>query len=345
MKNKIEESLTKELMQIFRVISIQSPTSFTIAGKNFSLSGQAVQLQKESPPSQIQLTTLLQQQLYHYCYCQKFKSILVDIEANLTPEDNFFVQSLSKANQGIERWEAGWQINKIEPSGQIFAHKSGLTRMLWPGEYISDVGPGMIPKEGMSIRIFCAKESFTLQPGFYFVFSETLADQQDDYSVVRFYWNIGDAGVSRLISLITVDLNRFQVPFKFKCLNNRAQYNRLDPAVLYISKRYYRITVELLLNLYSQIEDYLEKDTPLFTKQLAFGLGFAEDPGQGESFGMNRCRMIAEGIWNAYSQGSQTEHSRIEALSKLFLHYGISLEHPYLNAGSHFEYEFPTYQK
>jgi hypothetical protein len=45
--------------------------------------------------------------------------------------------------------------------------------------------------------------------------------------------------------------------------------------------------------------------TPVFTKFLAPGLGLAEDPGQGDSFGQHRCRLLADAMILAYEQGKK----------------------------------------
>jgi hypothetical protein len=52
--------------------------------------------------------------------------------------------------------------------------------------------------------------------------------------------------------------------------------------------------------------------------------------------------MLAEGLWNAYVQGLQTESARLQAIVECFERYGISLENPYLNAGSTDRYSFPS---
>ena len=40
------------------------------------------------------------------------------------------------------------------------------------------------------ITVFSARESRTVQPGFYFAFGETQGEQFDPYDTVRFYWNV-----------------------------------------------------------------------------------------------------------------------------------------------------------
>jgi HopA1 effector protein family len=335
----MKEQLLAELTKIVHAVIFLSPTSFSFAGLVVSQSDPAMQHLHSLYSSQNQLVTQLQQTLYSSCYCKRFTGHSLEEQPN-TVQDSSFLQALSEANTGHERWDSGWQIYQTLPSGQVLAHKYGLTRLLWPGEFLAHDGFGMAPRTGTNISIFVAKESRTMQPGFYFAFGETVTDQQDDYSIVRFYWNIKESIATTLIRLITRNLNRFQVPFRLKCLGFRAHFSRADAAVLFVSKRYYRITSELLVDIYQEVREHLKSDTPLFTKQLANGLGLAEDPGNGESFGMSRCRIFAEGLWGAYVQGLQTEQARVQEVVKQFGNNGISLEHPYLSAGSIDHYEF-----
>jgi hypothetical protein len=60
----------------------------------------------------------------------------------------------------------------------------------------------------------------------------------------------------------------------------------------------------------------------------------AEDPGNGESFGMHRCRLVAEGIVEAFQRGDQTVAGRLAAIAGQFEKAGVRLEAPYLGAKS-----------
>ena len=53
------------------------------------------------------------------------------------------------------------------------------------------------------------------------------------------------------------------------------------------------------------------------------------NPGSGDSFGTSRCRLIAQGVWNAYQRGLQTESARMEEISLAFGRAGISPERPW----------------
>jgi HopA1 effector protein family len=331
-----------EIKRILKAVAILSPTSFSFAGRVIDQSApqniSPVPVQTDNP-----LAALLTNYLYFYCFCQPFNGDL-PADRPTAPPDSDFLQKLSAANAARERWDSGWRIIQILPSGQVVAQKHGVTRNLWPGEFINLDGPGMPLRLSANINVFFPKESVTLQPGFYMAFGETPVEEANDYSLVRFYWNIEAEGAAELTAQITSSLNRFLLPYRFKCLTIPDYYTRMDSAVLYVSRRFYRITAELLRDVHKNVRKHLSPETPLFAKRLARGLGLAEDPGVQDSFGTHRCRALAEGILNAHNQGAKSEQARFEEVVKQFRHYGINPERPYLNPGSPDVYTFPNSQ-
>lgn len=341
------ESVQGDLIQILRAVTIVSPEAFAFAGRLVSAADMpsygyppgpgGAMGQAEANP----LVAALQNHLYQYCYCVSFKNNRTDFTSPVSPDPGF-VSALSAANTSRERWDPGWQISAMIPGGQVVVQKGALVRAVWPGEFLMHGGTGMAPGVGAPVSLYMPRESTVMQPGFYFAFGEAAGDWHDDGSLLRFYWNVKDSGATALLSSITTQLNRFQVPFRYKCLTAKEAYVRVDAAVLYVAKRLYRITAELLLDVQAQVAAQLDPETPLFTKQLAPGLGFAEDPGVVESFGTSRCRLLAEGIWSAFVQGAQEERARLQIVAQHFEKSGISLEAPYLNPGSQDRYAFPT---
>jgi hypothetical protein len=333
-------ALIDQLRLIIRAISITSESAFSFGGKDFAPLDTA-RAQWPAAPAKNPLVAQLAQQLYDQAYCRQFSGQVDDLYSATPSTPNDILMELSAANAGREHWDAGWQVHRLMPTGQIIANKGGLMRLLWPGEFVSHEGP-VAMRENARISVFAPRESMVIQPGFYFVFSETVSDQQDDYDLVRFYWHVKSEGAPLLVQLISREFNRFQIPFRFKSLATRAFYQRSDAAVLYVTRRFYRISVELLADIHQEVKTHLGPEPPLFSKRLADGLGLAEEPGAGESFGQSRTRILAEGIWNSYEKGLQSEQERLEEVRQHFSSNGLSLEAPFLNPGSIDEYDFPS---
>lgn len=337
----MQARLEKELPRILQALQILSPTSFSWAGRTISV----VESRQQRPPDPNDQRNLmlehLVRQLYHHCYCRKFNPDVSYQPIVLQPDEDF-VNALSEANTTVERLDPGWHVLRRLPTEHYFVQKNDFIRAVAPDELISPDGPGVAFREGTTVSVVCRKESRTMHPGFYYIFGATITDQQDEDDLLRFYWNIKAEGARSLVRLLTGRLNRFQIPFRLKCLNNPASYNRTDAVVLYLNRRFYRLATELLAEVHEHVEDRLEPDAPLFSKQLAAGLGLAEEPGDGESFGQQRCRILAEGVWNAYELNLQAENERLEEIIKHFETKGLNLDHPHLNPGSIEQYDFPV---
>ena len=329
----MDEQLVKEVRRILAAIKIVVPDSLRFGGEATSPSQQ-----EDARAAMIQHLGRL---LYLQCYCRSFAGEIDKREIQSHPDDDF-VKQLSAANSSREYLSRGWQIIRTLPSGHFVAEKNGLTRLLFAGEFISHADVRGPVEEAMPISIFRQRESTTMHPGFYYVFGEAVGDDQDERDLLRFYWNVRADGASKLVGLLTSSLNRFQLPFRFKILNNPKAFIRRDAGILYLNKRYYHLAAQLLTDIHNQLADQLNADTPLFSKKLAHGLGLAEEPITGESFGQQRCRILAQALWSSYEKNLEDEESQLREISDLLEENGIDSEFPYRNAGSNYNYEFPA---
>jgi lantibiotic modifying enzyme len=89
---------------------------------------------------------------------------------------------------------------------------------------------------------------------------------------------------------------------------------------------------------YPVIADALKGPAPPFTKTLAPGLGLAEDPGGGESFGTHRCGVLAEGLVEAHARGLTSLTARFDVVRAQFKTRSIRFDRPYLTASSSDDY-------
>lgn len=335
-----KEPVAEQLRVIVDAVKISSAMTFSFAGKNFDAQAAQQAVPGVPGPQENPLVAAVRNCLYMSCYCKPFPAKFA-VSANTQARD--LTSELSSANAGQPRWDAGWQIARIEASGQVIAQKAAKTRALWPGEFLAFDGPGVPPRPGAHISVYFPHESRTMQPGFYFAFGEAESDPADEARLTRFYWNVSEEGAAPLTGWLTRTFNRFQVPFRFKCMTLAGHFDRLDAAVLYVSKRFFRFSAELLAGGREKLNEFLRPETPLFTRQLAPGLGFAEDPGNGESFGMNRCRILAEAICSAASKGLAQEEERMQEIARYFGQYGLSLDRIHLNAQSADVYDTPEF--
>jgi len=269
--------------------------------------------------------------LYNRCYTES----IFDPPSTQTSEEDL-TEVLTAANQSRATWDEGWKIDQLLDGGRILARKGGAARSFLPGEYLTHRGIGSGPEAGARVSILAPRGSAELQAGYYYAFSETVSEFDEGERTVRFFWNVTREGAPRLMETITRAFNRFQIPFRFKCPARASAYPRRDAAVLYFDARYYSIAALVAESVYARVRSWLDAGTPLFTKHLADGLAFAEDPGG--SFGENRMKILAAAM--AASAGKPVEE-RLREVRKQFEQRGLSFDQPWLNPASVDRYDFP----
>jgi HopA1 effector protein family len=311
--------------------------------KEFSFAGERIQVQAERPRSKSsnnplrELSAVLQREIYASCYCRRFRGRFTHLKDGALHSQDI-IENLSCANLGKGRWEAGWTIAKAEASGLVWAQRQGQMQWFWPGQYVIDRAE-TAPFVGASVNVYLSKEDVNVQPGFYLALSESIPEELDQGALIRLYWNVSADGVLALIGSLTERLNRFHIPFRFKCPRDQSYFDRRDAAVFYIARRFFPLTMRLVSEFYARAKPFLNADTPLFSKILAPGLGLAEDPGTGESFGLNRSRLLSESICIAYGKDLQTQKARFEELTALFHRHRLDLSRPYLSPDSKDDYD------
>jgi hypothetical protein len=331
----MQTDLSTELAAVFGAFTIHSPSAFSFAGEppvdtRATQNPPAWNTPALPPPGDSSdtesLVRAVQGTLYDRCYARRLGGPAAP-PSRMDAADPEFTRQLAQANAGRERWDKGWVIHQLGPNGQVFVRKGERERAAMPGAFISETVMGMAPQIGGSVSIRAPRESVDVQPGYYFAFGETLDELAEQLSLVRFYFHCSADSAVLLIGELTEALNRFQVPFQLKTPAIRTLYGRTDAAVLYTGARYVAITARIIAGLRHHVP--LEPAVPLFTKPLWPGIGAAVEPGSGESFGMHRCRLAAEGIVDAWRNGSQDVPARFTAVAARFTAAGIDFARPY----------------
>jgi len=257
-------------------------------------------------------------------------------------ERETFMNELSQANTSVNGLDYHWKIYNIDTStGNVYIQKNGELRWLRPNTYQFANPQQKQAALNTFVNIHRQKESRNLQPVFYHVFGNEMFPQEIE--MARMYWNIKPEGVSKLINLLTTTLNDYKIPFQFKCLNHPELYVRTDAAVLYLSKKHIQVTAIILHSVIPNLEPYLVDEIPMFTKQLYKGVGYAEDPGKGQSFGMSRSSTIATALVEAFQQEKDKKQAFDMVVNSLSRK-GMSLDRLHLNKHTALTPTFPSYE-
>jgi hypothetical protein len=336
-----------ELTSALNLVTIHSPLVFSLAGEapidvsaiptteGWAGGGPSGSAQ---PADHERLVRAIQTTLYDRGYARRLGGSEYH-PTRAVAADPEFVRRLAEANSTRERWDQGWIVHHLGPDGQVFVRKGERERAAIPGAFISEAVVGAPPQIGASVRIRAPRETLDMQPGYYFAFGETLDELAEQSSLVRLYFHCDAEGAVRLVGGLSREMNEFQVPFKLKVPAAPSLCDRTDAAVLYIGARYFAITARIVAQVHEDVP--LAPAVPLFTKRLWPGIGAAVDPGSGESFGTHRCRLAAEGIVDAWQQGSQELTARLAAVAARFATAGLDLARPYVGPGGIDIFEAP----
>jgi hypothetical protein len=261
------------------------------------------------------------------------KNLPIDLENNsILGIDIDLYEQLHESNCGTGYFDPGWLILREETDGSLAVKKGGLMLHIQREKHLQDCEQNATVGENIAIRM----PKNLVQNGFYLAVSNTKPESHDN--MVRVYFNFKPDGAVAVMRRLTQMLNDIPIFFHFKVLYNPAEYQRHDSGVLYIEKPNYEAVKKALETVYSENKSHFKSSIPLFTKQLAPGLGLAEEPdskfAQQESFGMNRCQIVANGLLQAWLKGDNSPEARMKAIHEQFSHLGIDVEHPYLNANS-----------
>jgi hypothetical protein len=305
---------------------------------------------QQNPPSlkHKYLSILLRNFLYGIYYNGSLQTVLAAnnhrsshlnlIENNSLGVDQDFYEQLHHSNHGTGHYEPNWQILRIEPDGSMAVQKHDLTLYIEPECHLQP--QTKLPKVGELISIWMPKNR--LQNGCYVAVSnlgmENLDPENIDLGLGRIYFNVQSSGAIVLMDRLTQALNNEAIAFNFQVLYNPAAYQRYDACILDFQSQNYPTIRNILQTIYQETQTYFQPEIPLFTKYLAPGLGLAEEPKQKfapqESFGMNRCQIVANALLEAWERRKNAFEERIEIIYQHFAQNLIDLQHPYLNPTS-----------
>ncbi|MDQ6678592.1 MAG: T3SS effector HopA1 family protein [Acidobacteriota bacterium] len=186
---------------------------------------------------------------------------------------------------------------------------------------------------GMSVAALLPKESSRVSPGFYVAFGNRDLQSEILSPLGRFYFNVSSDHACKLLRCLTELLNNHLLPFRLKVLSDPTSYSRTDCAVLYVNNADVESANRLIRDTYDEIAPFLRSSVPALTKWLAPGVGAALDPGNGESFGTYRCKLLATHIFTSLSQGVGSNAKRTSFVFDRLKQDGVLVAKPYLQTG------------
>jgi hypothetical protein len=280
--------------------------------------------------------------IYFYAYTRPWRDAAVDLDElrQGVVADAAFLERLSAANPTQDRWESGWKVFQAEASGALHIIKGDVATVAQPGQYAYLPGAGRVPAVGAIVDFSVARQSLQHQAGTYYAFGDAVAGDYDMARLSRLYFNVPSAQADWLLRRVGRELNRYRVPYRFKCPVDPQRFERSDAAVLYLARRFAPSALRLLRPLAREFGERLRADVPLFTRAVLPGIGAADEPGDGQSFGQSRARLLAQALVDA-GVNAHVDARRAALAARLRQH-GLDPFRPHLAPGLEDIYSLPS---
>jgi hypothetical protein len=272
--------------------------------------------------------------IYNVLYNPSDSVIKVD-----TSDYNDFLLLLSRANNGTGTWEEGWMIaGEEQNTGKVIVTKGSVN--FWADK------TGVMPENssfaiGTHCMVKIEKDVRNLNTSFYMAFGNASKKDVPGYSnqLARFYWNLTPKAALLYMKLITESLNKEHIHFRTKVIADFSKYDRADAGVLYLDKSQLVKAFPWIIKVYRDLYSLLKPNVPMFSKYISKGLGFAEDPGDGTSFGISRSKLMANLLYQCYVSDIKKKNLILNAVASSFEKEGINPEFPYSSQKRLAEYE------
>ena len=299
------------------------------------------------------LILLLRNFLYGIYYNNSLQSVLAanisnpnlllhqDLENNCVFEIDWqFYNQLHEKNHGTGYLDYDWRVLRKEPDGSLAVTKDGLTLHV-EENHLEATALSSRVDDLIAIRL----PKNRLNNGFYLAVSNSSTKQNNnlqntlsDSGIVSIFLNLKPEGAIALMDSLTQQLNAAKVPFNFQVPHHPLGCDRHDSGILNFQRQDYSIIQELLKGIYAEHQSYFQPEIPLFTKFLAPGLSLAEQPVEKplnkQSFGVNRCQIIANALFEAWEKGIDSPEEKVNIMRQHFSWKSVDLERPYLNPNS-----------
>jgi len=323
MRPDTDNSMQPDFHEVIDAVEIHSDSEYRIGETLRDLS--RVRLLPGSDSAQpLMLPRLLENDIYGLLYK---RSVALPPSPRFAGRRSDFLIAVSRGNCGQGTWEPGWKLLGRSADG-LLRVASGRVAF----EVETDAVRMSREQQEGPCRVLVPKEARQLNAHYYMAFGDgELRDPAEEQDVLmRYYWHLDAESAVDYMALITARLNAARIPFRTKVLSDPDAYGAADAGVLYIDRRHRSSADPVVLAVHADIGDRLAPSVPLFTQTLRPGLGYAEDPDTGDSFGISRARLAAAGLWRAFQHGDTAVRARLQHLCDAFVEAGYDPTRPHL---------------
>lgn len=255
------------------------------------------------------------------------------------------LDALRAAHVDTGGWREGWTVLAVSSRGRILAgrvgHAGTTDRVFSRVDVLSYARPCLPPRVGEAVRVTARRDYVDEEGGFWFAAGGRWDETVIPPGLVRMYWHVTRTGAPALVHHLTRALADEGVPHSVKVARGDPPVDRPDAAVLYVEEAFADGALRAGARTWACVGGQLRPGVPRLTLELAPGVGLAEDPGTGESFGQHRCAVVGAALEGPAGSGRAVEESAAAVLHGLEAA-GIDPARPHLRPGSTREYVWPS---
>jgi hypothetical protein len=204
------------------------------------------------------------------------------------------VEMLRAAHVGFLNWEDGWRVENVGPRGQAVVRRGSEVRLLERSDYSPATRRGLLPRPGDAVSVTSRRDRVDPGDGWWRTSGPAWTWAAAPPGLVRLYFDCDVVGVPILVATLTRLLADEPEPWLLKCAVDPAQYARSDVTIAYLTPGAVERHAVQIVEIVRSGNVQARCGGPPLTLRVAPGLTAAFDPGGDESFGANRCRLIAE---------------------------------------------------
>ncbi len=255
-----------------------------------------------------------------------------------------FHQRLQKSNTSNGYLDPNWHVVGETDDGMLVVTKDGLNLHIDRKQHLPKDRKKATPGDIVSIYLpnnLVGRDTY-IMVGNFSAPNLLSTDRGQPEQLVELYFNFTPDAAVEIGQKLTRGLNKLGIPFQFAVLHNPHLFYRYDSGKLLLSQAAYLSARTILVDIYRSHQANFNPQIPLFTKQIAPGLGIAEVP-NGEpnpvSFGKHRCELLAAGLVEMAQQDRASLSHQLSMIEQHLTAAGIDPLQPYLNPESVDVYE------
>jgi hypothetical protein len=168
-----------------------------------------------------------------------------------------------------------------------------------------------------------------LAPGYHLVLGARDLDGAGTTRVRRTYLHLRAGSACRVVTALVAALDAAGLPFRVKCLDGAHAYVRCDAGVLFTRAEDDAAVGGAVDGVLATCAGALRPATPRLTRPRRPGVGEADDPGGGDSFGGHRCRLVARGLTDALMRRVRSVDGRVAHVERVFVAAGLDPDAPH----------------